>query len=135
VLAAGAPPIGFIVTGPVAPDPHVHQLSVDPAHVRRDVGSALLEGAVVEAVLPVPLASCDHVPSNAPWYLPRGFERFARSEWSPELGEPVAGERPAGLDDFGPRVVLRRPVPPGDSAVQSPVCGPLAGFATFALGV
>lgn len=113
VLAVGTPPIGFIVTGPVGPGLHVHQLSVDPAHGRRGVGSALLEAAVAEAAVPVTLTTFDHVPWNAPWYLARGFERFAPAEWSPELGELVAGERAAGLDDLGPRVVLRRPAPTG----------------------
>lgn len=110
VLAAGAPPIGFIVFGPVGPHRHIHQLSVDPGHGRRGVGSALLAAAVDDAPGPVTLTTFDHVPWNAPWYLARGFERFDAGEWSAELRELVAAERAAGLDELGPRVVLRRPL-------------------------
>jgi GNAT superfamily N-acetyltransferase len=110
VLAAGVPPIGFLVLGPVGPHLHVHQLSVDPAYGRRGVGSALLAAAVDGARVPITLTTFDHVPWNAPWYLARGFERFDPGEWSAELRELVAAERAAGLDELGPRVVLRRPV-------------------------
>jgi GNAT superfamily N-acetyltransferase len=108
VLAAGAPPIGFVVFGPVGPHRHIHQLSVDPAHGRRGVGSALLAAAVRDTPVPVTLTTFDDVPWNAPWYLARGFERFHPAEWPAELRELVAAERAAGLGELGPRVVLRR---------------------------
>jgi GNAT superfamily N-acetyltransferase len=108
VLAAGEPPIGFIVTGPVGEHRHVHQLSVRRDHGRRGVGSALLAAAVDDAEVPVTLTTFTHVPWNAPWYLARGFEVFDASEWGPELRGLVAGEKAAGLEDLGPRVVLRR---------------------------
>jgi GNAT superfamily N-acetyltransferase len=134
VLAAGSPPIGFIVIGSLGPDLHVHQLSVDPAHGRRGVGSVLLEAAVAEAVVPVTLTTFAHVPWNEPWYLARGFERFDSGGWSPELRDLVAGERAAGLDDLGPRVVLRRPAQSVDQGVRRYPDDRRAGFATFALG-
>jgi GNAT superfamily N-acetyltransferase len=108
VFAAGNPPIGFIVTGPVGAHRHVHQLSVRRAHGRRGVGSALLSAAVGRADVPVTLTTFTHVPWNAPWYFARGFELFDASGWGPELRELVAGEKAAGLEDLGPRVVLRK---------------------------
>jgi ribosomal protein S18 acetylase RimI-like enzyme len=108
VLAAGNPPIGFIVTGPVGDHLHVHQLSVRRDHGRRGVGSALLAAAVDGAGVPVTLTTFTHVPWNAPWYLARGFEVFDAAGWGPELRELVAAEKAAGLEELGPRVVLRR---------------------------
>lgn len=108
VLVVGTPPIGFVVVGPLGGHLHVHQLSVRPEHGRRGFGTALLSAAVDDALVPVTLTTFERVPWNAPWYLARGFERFDPAEWGPELCELVAGERAAGLDDLGPRVVLRR---------------------------
>jgi GNAT superfamily N-acetyltransferase len=110
VLVAGLPPIGFIVTGPVGHHLHVHQLSVRPEHGRRGVGSALLSAAVDGSPVAVTLTTFAKVSWNAPWYLARGFEYFDSAEWSSELRELVAAERAAGLDDLGPRMVLRKPL-------------------------
>jgi hypothetical protein len=54
------------------------------------------------------LTTFTHVPWNAPWHLTRGFELFDASEWGPEPRKLVAEEKAAGLEDLGPRVVLRK---------------------------
>src|SRR5437870_4528148 len=85
IFVAGRPPVGFVVSGPVDDNVHVHQLSVHPGHGRRGIGSALLSAAVRTAPGAVTLTTFEHVPWNAPWYLRQGFEPFPRREWGPAL--------------------------------------------------
>ena len=103
--------IGFahvLVLDAADPRAHLEQLSVDPAHGRAGVGTALVLAALAEAArdgLPtMSLCTFRDVAVGAPFYARLGFrEPTALRAYQRDLRRH---ERRAGLDGLGRRVVL-----------------------------
>lgn len=110
VFVHGRPPVGFVWVGEADGLAHIEQLSVLPGHMRRGLGSALLEAACAWAAehgyRAVTLTTYAEVPWNGPFYAARGFAETDRL--TPDLVERRDWERSAGLDEVGRRVVMRR---------------------------
>lgn len=110
LLVAGRPAIGFAWLVEVDGRAHLEQMSVLPGHMRRGIGSALLEAACAWAVeqgyRAMTVCTFGEVEWNAPFYAKRGFVPLA--QLSPGLKELRDWERDIGLDALGKRVVLRR---------------------------
>jgi GNAT superfamily N-acetyltransferase len=103
VALEGDAPVGFALVE-VLPSgrPHLQELSVDPRHGRRGVGSALVR-AVCEwtrrsAAGEITLTTFRDVPWNLPFYARLGFEEIPRAELGPELAGLVREEARRGLD-------------------------------------
>ena len=117
VAAAGAggegAVVGFahvLVLDPADPRAHLEQLSVDPAHGRGGIGTALVLAALGESArdgLPtLSLCTFRDVAFNAPLYARLGFaEPSPLRHYQRDLRHR---ERRAGLDRLGERVVLER---------------------------
>ena len=110
VFVHGRPPDGFVRVEEVDGLAHVEELAVLPSHMRQGVGTALLEAACGWAknrgYSAITLTTYADVPWNAPFYAGRGFVEIA--ELTPELAELRDWERTVGLDELGPRIVMRR---------------------------
>jgi GNAT superfamily N-acetyltransferase len=115
VFAVGEPAVGFVCLELVDGGAHIDQVSVLPEHGRRGIGRALVETAIGWAASSgyreLTLTTYRDVPFNAPFYRTLGFEEF--TEFGPGLAAIRIHERAVGLDDFGPRVAMRRVLPPG----------------------
>jgi GNAT superfamily N-acetyltransferase len=112
VLVVGQPVQGFAVLELLDGAVHLEQLSVDPAHGRQGIGSALL-AATVDAAREhgadrVTLLTYADVPWNAPFYARHGWQ--PARELTPGLRALRAREAGLGLDRHGPRIVMVRPV-------------------------
>ncbi|MFI6027869.1 GNAT family N-acetyltransferase [Amycolatopsis magusensis] len=112
VLVAGTPPAGFARVEVVDGNAHLEQLAVHPSHFRQGVGTALVRAVLSwaqDAGFPaVTLCTFSDIPWNGPFYRKLGFADL--DDPSPGLQELRAHERALGLDDLGPRVVLRHPL-------------------------
>ena len=110
VFVAGRPPVGFVQVDEVDGIAHVQELAVLPSHMRKGLGSALLDAACTwarEAGYPaITLTTYQDVPWNAPFYQSRGFVEL--TELTPELFEIRDWERDVGLDAVGRRIAMRR---------------------------
>lgn len=110
LLVAGRPPVGFARVDEVDGRAHLEQLSVLPGHMRRGVGSALLDAACSWAVQrgfsAMTLCTFADLEWNAPFYAKRGFVPLA--QLTPGLKELRDWERDIGLDALGKRIVMRR---------------------------
>jgi GNAT superfamily N-acetyltransferase len=110
VFAVGDPAVGFVSLEIVDGVAHVDQVSVLPDHGRQGLGRALLEAAVgwaaASGYAALTLTTFRDVPWNAPFYSTLGFEEM--NELSPGLAAIRSHEQEAGLDDFGPRLAMRR---------------------------
>lgn len=110
VFVAGNPPVGFVQLDEVDGVAHVQELAVLPSHMRKGLGSALLDAACEwarEAGYPaLTLTTYARVPWNGPFYESRGFAEV--TELTPELRELREWERDVGLDAVGRRVAMRR---------------------------
>lgn len=112
LLVAGAPDavVGFAHLVEVDAEAHLEQISVLPEHGRRGIGSALVHAALEEAhwmgYRAMTLCTYRDVPWNGPFYRALGFEEVR--EPGVEAGRLRAHERRLGLDDCGPRIVMRR---------------------------
>ncbi|WP_412542501.1 GNAT family N-acetyltransferase [Longispora sp. K20-0274] len=113
VLACGDPPVGFAMLEVVDGSAFLDQLSVHPDHTRQGLGAALLEAAcawaAAEGFAAITLTTFADVPWNGPFYTRHGF--------APVTGELPAGLRrirdreiAIGLDAFGPRFAMRKPL-------------------------
>jgi GNAT superfamily N-acetyltransferase len=114
VLVTGEPPVGFAQLDEVDGQAHLRQLSVLPSHMRRGLGSALLEASCAWAASAgyreIMLTTFAEVPWNGPFYRARGFVEMENP--GPGLAAVRAAERAAGLDDLSPRIAMRRPLVP-----------------------
>ncbi|HEY7046782.1 MAG TPA: GNAT family N-acetyltransferase [Jatrophihabitantaceae bacterium] len=110
LLVAGRPPVGFARVDEVDGRAHLEQISVLPGHMRRGIGTALLEAAAGWAVehgyRAMTVCTFGDVEWNAPYYAKRGFVPLA--QLTPGLAELRDWERDIGLDAIGRRVVMRR---------------------------
>ncbi len=110
VLVTGDPPVGFACVDIVDGAAHLWQLSVDPTHGRRGLGTALVEAvcawAASQSYEAVTLTTFRDVPWNAPFYARLGFG--VTDDLGPGLAAIRAHEQAIGDDDLGPRVAMRR---------------------------
>lgn len=110
VFVHGRPPAGFVRVEEVDGLAHVEELAVLPSHMRRGIGSALLEAACGWAAShgyrEITLITYADVAWNGPFYAARGFVEV--SDLTPELAERRDWERTAGLEEVGRRAVMRR---------------------------
>lgn len=124
LLVAGRPPVGFARIDVVDDGAHLESISVLPGHMRRGVGTELLEAACAWAAAEghghITLCTFADVVWNGPFYARHGFVVVPEVQWTPGLAELRAQEAQAGLDALGPRVVMRRELPPADGGAQLP---------------
>lgn len=101
-------PVGYAMCVRVDGQPHLEQISVDPAASRQGHGAALLDAVQAwaggEAVT---LTTFTDVPWNRPYYERHGYVVVPPDEWTPALRDLVAHEATFGLDPTT-RVVMRR---------------------------
>ena len=116
LFVAGRPAVGLARVEIVDGVAHLEQLAVLPSHMRRGVGSALLEQVSVWAAddghEAVTLCTFGDVAWNGPFYARHGFVEVPEQEWTPGLLALRAEENEHGLDAMGRRVVMRRALRP-----------------------
>lgn len=125
IFVAGRPPVGFIQVDEVDGIAHVQELAVLPSHMRKGVGSALLDAACswarASGYPAITLTTYEQVPWNGPFYTSRGFVEL--TQLTPELFEIRDWERDVGLDAVGRRIAMRRELTadagPGGPATSS----------------
>lgn len=112
VYVAGEPPVGFVVVEEVDGLAHVREHAVLPGWMGRGLGRDLLERACAWAARAgypaITLTAFADVTWNAPFYARHGFAVLEDAELTPGLAARREAERAAGLDEAGPRVVMRR---------------------------
>ena len=112
VYVIGTPPVGFIELAEVDGEAYVHEVAVLPGHMRRGYGTQLMAAAAAwarERGYPaVTLTTYRDIAWNGPFYQRLGYRELA--EPGPGLAATRAYEISVGLDDLGPRVVLRLPL-------------------------
>lgn len=110
IFVAGTPPVGFAAVEEVDGAAYLATLAVLPSAMRTGIGSRLLERvcawAGAEGYPSISLITFADVPWNAPFYRKRGFTEV--TEFGPGLAALRENEKSLGLDDAGPRVVMRR---------------------------
>lgn len=115
---AGAPPIGYVRVELVGGQPHIEGLSVRPKHMRRGVGTALVNAAcqwaAEQGFSQITLCTFGDVPWNGPFYARLGFTEIPAP--TPALRALRQREVRLGLDGMGRRCVMRRPL--GQAADQ-----------------
>ncbi|MFE3546345.1 GNAT family N-acetyltransferase [Nocardia sp. NPDC059177] len=103
-------PIGYLVLGLVDGQPHIDQVSVDPAHAGLRIGKRLIDHAVTWAsahgLHEITLTTFTQVPWNGPYYERLGFHYIPAAEETPELRAIRAAEIAHGLDEW-PRASMR----------------------------
>lgn len=101
-------PVGFAAFGKVDGVPHLHQLSVRRAWMKRGIGRALLARVIRWSVRPgaLTLTTYDHLAWNCSFYEREGFVRVDEAGCGPELQAIVRDERRA-LPAPEHRVVMR----------------------------
>lgn len=112
-LTTGGTPVGFAMAAPLAGYFHLKELSVDPEHGQRGIGSALVQSVVSAAeakgLAGVTLTTFRDVPFNAPFYARRGFVEPSPDEAPEPLIDLVAKEAPEGVA-LESRVLMWKPV-------------------------
>ena len=110
----GEPPVGYVRVELVDGQPHIEGLSVRPNHMRRGIGSALVNAAcqwaAEQGFAQVTLCTFGDVPWNGPFYARLGFIEIPAP--SPALRALRQREVRLGLDGMGRRCVMRRALPP-----------------------
>ncbi|MHA3701512.1 GNAT family N-acetyltransferase [Jatrophihabitans sp. YIM 134969] len=118
LFVAGRPPVGLARVELVDGTPHLEQLSVLPSHMRRGVGTALLDRVVTWAAenghSAVTLCTFGDVAWNGPFYARHGFVEVPSEQWTPGLVALRAEENEHGMDVMGRRVVMRRALTPSE---------------------
>lgn len=101
-MAGGDQPAGYAVSGARGDFLHLRELSVDPDHGRRGVGSALVRAVIArcreQAMRGVTLTTFRTVPFNAPFYAALGFVELPLEHAPAELREVFRQELPEGID-------------------------------------
>lgn len=110
IFVLGEPPVGFARVDVVDGCAHLEELAVLPKEMRKGLGTLLLEHAcawaAAEGYDAITLITYRDIPWNAPFYAKRGF--VEDPDPSPGLLALRERERTLGLDEVGPRVVMRR---------------------------
>lgn len=82
-------PVGFALSGLLDGAGHLYELSVDPAHGRRGLGSRLVAAgcayAHVNGARAMTLSTFRDLAWNGPFYRRLGFRELSASEWTPGL--------------------------------------------------
>ncbi|MFD4353440.1 GNAT family N-acetyltransferase [Nocardia sp. NPDC058519] len=103
-------PIGYLVLGIVDEQPHVDQVSVDPAYAGARIGKRLIDHAVRWAkavgLHEITLTTFTQVPWNGPYYERLGFTYIPAADEPPGLRAIRATELAHGLDAW-PRASMR----------------------------
>lgn len=110
IFVAGTPPVGFVRVDEVDGLAHLEEIAVLPGSMRRGIGTRLMERAFewarAERYPAVTLITYADVPWNGPYYVKLGFAET--DNITPGLATRRERERTLGLDDVGPRIVMRR---------------------------
>ena len=105
-------PVGFAVASDEGPFFYLHELSVDPAHMRRGIGTALLRAVVDHARwafhTTLALDTFRTVPFNAPFYAKRGFFEVERDAVPEPLATLAERNRPLGVHPAARVTMVRR---------------------------
>ena len=93
-------PVGFAIAREVDSMAYLHELDVHPQHGRQGLGARLIDTVVTWArenhYPAVTLATCTHIPWNAPYYTRLGFRILHEDELGPGMQEVRAHEIAAG---------------------------------------
>lgn len=93
-------PVGFAIAREVDGMAYLHELDVHPQHGRQGLGARLIDTVVTWArendYPAVTLATCIHIPWNAPYYTRLGFRILQEDEFGPGMQEVRAHELEAG---------------------------------------
>lgn len=110
VFVVGRPPVGFVQIEEVDGLAYIVEIAVIPKWMRQGIGTALLERACEWARThnypAIALTTYADVPWNGPYYARRGFVEV--TDFGPGLRAEREEERKRGLDEVGPRIVMRR---------------------------
>ncbi|MFC3723841.1 GNAT family N-acetyltransferase [Neoaquamicrobium sediminum] len=94
-------PVGYAVSGARSDFLHLRELSVDPDHGRRGLGSALVRAVIARclerALRGVTLTTFRTVPFNAPFYAALGFVELPLEQASAPLRDVFHQELPEGI--------------------------------------
>ena len=105
-------PVAFTLCSERMPDLYIDQISVDPRHGRKGLGSALLLKVFREAearkIGTVSLSTFRDVPWNAPYYSRFGFKELSRKKLEPWMLELETAQ--AQYLDVTKRCFMRRKV-------------------------
>ncbi len=103
-------PIAYLILGIVDDQPHIDQVSVDPAHAGARIGKRLIDHAVDwskgDGRQEITLTTFTQVPWNGPYYERLGFSYIAAADEPPGLRAIRAEELAHGLDEW-PRACMR----------------------------
>ena len=127
VALRGGEIVGFAQAMILDGTAHLDEIDVVPEHMRKGVGSRLIETVCRWARdaghAKITLSTYRNVPWNRPFYESRGFQVVDVQRLTPQLREMVAIEHSRGfLSDL--RVVMERPL----NSPEAWLRGPLAGF-------
>lgn len=105
-------PAGFVVTGDVGGHYYLTELSVDPAHGRRGLGTALVGAALAAGrglgYRNAALSTFRAVPFNAPFYRRLGFAELEPARAEPALRARFLREVPPGVEASARVLMVRR---------------------------
>lgn len=113
-VAAGVDdaPIGYVLVAEVDGTAHVEQVTVDPDHQGRGVGTALLDQVrtwgTAHGLPATTLTTFTDVPWNGPLYAHLGFRTIPEAELGPQLAAIRRAEAARGLDALGGRAAMVR---------------------------
>ena len=106
--AQGDPYAALMVLDDVDGEPYLEQLSVRPQHMRKGIGSRLLEQAIAQSRSRAALwlTTYNHVPWNRPFYERAGFRVVPEPECGAQLREVLRLQREA-LPEPEQRVAMK----------------------------
>ncbi len=99
----GEKPVGYALVRLIDDAALLAQMDVHPDHMRREIGSALIEYVVEQLRLRkktvLYLTTYIHVPWNAPFYAKQGFVTMSSAEIPPFLKDILEEEKRYGLSN------------------------------------
>lgn len=99
-------PIGFVTLSYVDGDPYLDQIAVQTKHMRRGVGTLLLNHAISWSNgRPLWLTTYAHIPWNKPYYERHGFITVPEEKYGPEL-RAIIHEQRSALPDPHQRITM-----------------------------
>lgn len=110
--------VGWLLTSRLDGELFLSQVSVDPAHGRQGIGTALLADCIERARAAgepsILLDTQTDVPWNAPWYARHGFEPVPQERWTPGLHARAQAQTSEGFD-WSTRTYMRLLLDPGEA--------------------